>query len=140
MTKTFVMLKPDAVHRGLIGELIKRFEQKNIPIYQIKMLRPTQAQAEMHYAHMQETYGEDLFMENVRFLCSGRVVCMVLELGTEDVVSIVRSMVGSFKIADRLPGTIRGDFSCSVMHNLIHASDSAETARREIEIWFGGPL
>lgn len=131
MEKTLVILKPNAIQRELIGELISRFERRGIKITAMKLSRISLETAEQHYAeHAGKSFYEDL----ITFITSGPSVIMILE--SLNAVEIVRSMVGSTNPADAVSGTIRGDYATSPGHNMIHASDSVESAIREINLFF----
>ena len=132
MEQTFLMIKPDGVQRRLVGEIIRRLENKGYTLAQMKMLTPTREMAEAHYAVHK---GKPFFDGVVDFISSGPVVAMVWE--GDDVVAISRKLIGATKPADSLPGTIRGDYANSVAENLIHGSDSVENAQTEISLWFG---
>lgn len=129
--RTLVLLKPDAVQRGLIGEIIGRFERRGLKTVGMKMLWATRKQAEEHYA---EHKGKDFYDNLVDYLVSGPIVAMCLE--GPSAVGVVRGMVGPYKLEETIPGTIRGDLSSSRMKNLVHASDAPESASRELKIWF----
>ena len=131
MEQTFLMIKPDGVQRRLVGEIIKRLENKGYTLAQLQMLTPTRELAEAHYAVHK---GKPFFDGVVDFISSGPVVAMVWE--GDDVVAISRKLIGATKPADSQPGTIRGDFANSVAENLIHGSDSVENAQTEISLWF----
>ncbi len=131
MEQTFLMVKPDGVQRRLVGEIIRRFEAKGFTLAGLKMLTPTRALAEAHYAVHQ---GKPFFDGVVGFISSGPVVAMIWE--GDDVIALSRKLVGATKPADSVPGTIRGDFANSVEQNLIHGSDSVENAQAEIKLWF----
>ncbi|MGB9839854.1 nucleoside-diphosphate kinase [Thermovenabulum sp.] len=131
MEKTFVMLKPDAVKRGLVGSIIKRYEQKGLKILALKMLQVTEDLAEKHY---EEHRDKPFYRELVSFITSGPVVAMILE--GPDAIKLVRLLNGATRVEDALPGTIRGDYALTTQENLVHASDSSESARREIALWF----
>jgi len=131
MEQTIVILKPNAVQRELIGDLISRFERRGMKIIAMKMSRISLETAERHYA---EHFGKQFYKELITFITSGPSVIMVLE--SMDAVNIVRSMVGATNPAEAVSGTIRGDYATSPGHNMIHASDSSESARREIELFF----
>ena len=131
MERTFLMVKPDGVERRLIGEIIRRFENKGFTLAGLKMLTPTRAMAEAHYAVHR---GKPFFEGVVGFISSGPVVAMVWE--GEDVVALARRVIGATKPADSTPGTIRGDYANTIEQNLIHGSDSVENAETEIGIWF----
>lgn len=131
MEKTFVMLKPDAVKRGLVGSIINRYEQKGLKILALKMLQVTEDLAEKHYEGHRD---KPFYRELVSFITSGPVVAMILE--GPNAVKLVRLLNGATKVEDALPGTIRGDYALTTQENLVHASDSGESARREIALWF----
>lgn len=129
--RTFVMIKPDGVKKGLIGEIIRRFENKGLRIIALKLMRLTREKAEELYAvHKGKPFYESL----VEFVTSGPVVVMVVE--GDEAVSVVRTMIGPTDGRKAPPGTIRGDFALSIQENIIHASDSIKTANREISIVF----
>ncbi|MEC7367431.1 MAG: nucleoside-diphosphate kinase [Actinomycetota bacterium] len=133
MKQTLVLCKPDAVERGLVGEIISRFEKKGLKIVALRMLVIGPDLAEKHYA---EHVGKPFFDGLVDFIGRSPAVAMVIE-GPEDTWEIVRKMMGATNAAQAEPGTIRGDFSALFTENLVHGSDSAESAKREIEIFFG---
>ncbi|MBD30097.1 MAG: nucleoside-diphosphate kinase [Acidimicrobiaceae bacterium] len=133
MKQTLVLCKPDAVERGLIGEIISRFENKGLKIVALQMLTIGAEIAEKHYA---EHIGKPFYDDLVEFIGRSPAVAMVIE-GPEDTWEIVRRMMGATNAAQAEPGTIRGDFSALFTENLVHGSDSAESALREIEIFFG---
>jgi len=130
--RTFVMLKPDAVKRKLIGRIIQRFEDKGLEIVKMKMLKMSRELAEKLY---EEHKGKEFFERLIDFTISGRVVVMVIE--GERAISVVRKMVGKTNPLEAEMGTIRGDFGYSTPDNLVHASDSEESAKREIQLFFG---
>ena len=130
--KTFVMLKPDAVKRKLMGRIIQRFEDKGFDILDMKMLTIPRELAERHY---EEHKGRDYYERLVNFMTSGRVVALVIE--GENAISAVRKMIGKTNPLEAEAGTIRGDFAYSTPDNLVHASDSKESAEREIKLFFG---
>ena len=132
MEQTFLMVKPDGVRRKLVGEVIRRFENKGFTLVELQMLTPTREKAEAHYAVHK---GKPFFEGVVNFISSGPVVAMVWE--GADIVAISRKLIGATKPSDSQPGTLRGDFANSVEENLIHGSDSPENAREEIALWFG---
>lgn len=133
MEQTFVMIKPDGVRRGLVGECLRRFEQRGLQIVRLRMLTPSQELAENHYgAHR----GKPFFEGVVQFITSGPVVAMVLE--GESAIAAVRQMVGATRPLEAAPGSIRGEYALSVGENIVHASDAPETAQEEIRLWFGG--
>lgn len=129
--KTFIMIKPDGVRRKLVGEIVCRIERRNFTISAMRMVTPGRELAEEHYAAHR---GKDFFAPTVEFIMSGPVVAMVVE--GEQAVRIMRNMIGALNPEDAASGTIRGDFTISRRENLIHGSDSPETAAREIALWF----
>lgn len=131
MERTFVMIKPDAVQRGLIGKIISRLEKKGLKIVAMKMLSVSKELAERHYAeHREKPFFENL----VSYITSAPVVAMVVE--GKNAVKVVRTLVGATNPQEALPGTIRGDFGMDIGRNVIHASDSLESAEREISLFF----
>jgi len=131
MERTFLMIKPDGVQRRLVGEIIGRFENKGLKLVGLKALTPSQSLAEEHYAVHRD---KPFFPGVVSFITSGPVVASVWE--GPDAISLARKLMGATKPSDAAPGTIRGDFANSVEQNLIHGSDSPETAATEIKLWF----
>lgn len=131
MERTFVMLKPDAVQRGIVGEIISRLERKGFKIVAMKMLKIDRELAERHYA---EHKGKPFFEGLISYITSSPVVAMVIE--GKNAVKVVRSIVGATNPAEAQPGTIRGDYGLDVGRNVIHASDSLESAKREIALFF----
>lgn len=131
MERTLVLIKPDAVRRGLVGEIIRRFESRTLNIKALKIVKPTRELVERHYEIHK---GKPFFESTVVFMTSGPVVAAVLE--GDNVVSIVRKMMGALDPLQAEPGTIRGDFTLSTRENLVHGSDSVERAEHEIAIWF----
>ncbi|MGG1551783.1 nucleoside-diphosphate kinase [Paenibacillus ferrarius] len=131
MEQTFLMVKPDGVQRGLIGEIVKRFEQKGFQLVGSKLMLITREQAEYHYA---EHKGKDFFEMLVNFITSGPVFAMVWE--GDQVIPLSRTMIGKTNALEATPGTIRGDFAVHTRLNLIHGSDSPESAEREIHNFF----
>jgi len=129
--RTLVMVKPDAVVRGLIGEIISRIERKGLKIVAMKMKFLGEEEArELYSPHI----GKPFFEELIKFVRSAPVVLMVVE--GESAISVMRRLLGSTDSKEANPGTIRGDFSCSKSMNLVHASDSEDSAKREIAIFF----
>lgn len=129
--RCFVALKPDAVQRNLIGECVGRLERKGLKIAAMKMVLPSEEKVLLHYAeHRTKPYFQDLY----DFFVSGPIVCLVCE--GVDAIQLTRIVVGKTHPAEALPGTIRGDFCAGKGRNLVHASDSAQSAEREISIWF----
>lgn len=131
MQRTYVMIKPDGVQRNTVGEIIKRYESKGYQILAMKMIQLTPEMAEEHY---KEHVGKPFFAGLVEYITSGPVVAMVL--GGKDVVAGVRTINGATNPANAAPGTIRGDLAIEVGRNVVHASDSVESAEREIAIYF----
>ncbi len=131
MERTFVMVKPDGVHRGLVGEVISRLERKGLKIVAMKMLWIDKALAENHYAEHRE---KPFFSALVDYITSGPVVAMVVE--GRNAIKVVRNLVGATNPAEASPGTIRGDFGMDVGRNVVHASDSPQSAEREISLFF----
>ncbi len=129
--RTFVMVKPDAFQRGLVGEIVGRLEDRGLKLVAMKLLTPTQEQGEAHYAeHEDKGFYDDL----VEFITSGPAVPMVVE--GEDAISVVRDMIGATDPKEAAPGTIRGDYALDIGRNCVHAADSPESAEREIDIYF----
>lgn len=131
MEKTFLMVKPDGVKRGLIGEIISRFETKGYTLNRLELLMPSVEVAQSHYAEHKE---KPFFGELVEFLTSGPVVAMEWE--GENIVAVSRLMIGKTNPLDAQPGTIRGDLASTMSQNVIHGSDSVESAERELSLWF----
>lgn len=129
--KTLILLKPDAVRRGLIGEILSRYEGKGLTVVAMKMVQGTTELADAHYA---EHVEKDFYPPLREFITSGPLVAAVL--AGESVVEVVRSMNGATNAIEAAPGTIRGDLAASKRENLVHGSDSAASAEREIGIWF----
>ncbi|MAV20103.1 MAG: nucleoside-diphosphate kinase [Acidimicrobiales bacterium] len=132
MNQTLVLCKPDGVERKLVGKIISRFEEKGLSISSMRMLTITPDIAALHYA---EHVGKPFYDDLVTFIGRSTSVAMVIE-GPEDTWEIVRKMMGATNAAEAEPGTIRGDYSALFTENLVHGSDSAESARREISIFF----
>lgn len=131
MERTFLMLKPDAVQRGLIGEIISRFEKKGFKLVAMKMLQVDRALAEEHY---KEHRGKPFFEPTVQYIMSSPVVAMVWE--GKNVVALARQMMGATNPANADPGSIRGSYGVDISRNVIHGSDSVESAEREIALYF----
>jgi nucleoside-diphosphate kinase len=131
--RSLVLLKPDAVRRGLLGEILSRFERKGL-VVEALVLRTMDAElADQHYAdHVEKPFYPPL----KEFMTSGPLAALVLS--GDDVIEVVRSMIGSTDGRKAAAGTIRGDFSLSNRENLVHASDSPESAKRELALWFPG--
>ncbi|MCP8968756.1 nucleoside-diphosphate kinase [Ectobacillus ponti] len=131
MEKTYLMVKPDGVQRGLIGEIVSRFENKGYQLVGAKLMQVSKETAEKHYAEHAE---RPFFGELVDFITSAPVFAMVWQ--GEGVIATARQMMGKTNPKEALPGTIRGDFGVTVGKNIIHGSDSPESAEREIAIFF----
>src|SRR4051794_19222279 len=131
MEKTFVMIKPDGVRRRLVGECIRRFEERGLTLVQLKLLPPARDTAERHYGTHRD---KPFFSGVVQFITSGPVVAMVLE--GESAIAAVRQMVGATRPLEAAPGSIRGDYALDVGENIVHASDGPETAAEEMQLWF----
>ena len=129
--RTLVLIKPDAVRRGLAGEILRRFEQRGLAIREARLLTVDRGLAEEHYAEHAE---KPFYGELVDFITSGPTLALVLE--GEGAIATVRTTMGATNPADAGPGTIRGDLALSMPDNLVHGSDSAESASREISLWF----
>lgn len=130
---TFIMVKPDGVRRGLVGEIISRFEQKGLALEQIRLLSIEEDLARRHYAeHVEKSF----FPELLAFITSGPAVAM--EWSGESAVSVARTVMGATNPREATPGTIRGDFGLEVTENLVHGSDSVESAKRELSLFFAG--
>jgi len=132
MDRTFIICKPDAVERGLVGEIIGRFERKGLGIVAAELRTLDRETLGRHYA---EHEGKPFFADLVAFMSRGPVVVMVLE-GPADTYKVVRAMMGATNSRDAAPGTIRGDLGIELTENLVHGSDSPESAAREIGIFF----
>ncbi|MDD3146793.1 MAG: nucleoside-diphosphate kinase [Candidatus Riflebacteria bacterium] len=129
--QTFLMLKPDAVQRGMVGKILSRIEDKGLKIVAMKMLQVTPEQAAKQYeCH----YGKSFYPSLVDFICSGPCVAMIVE--GRDAIAISRKMMGATAPEQSVPGTIRGDYSLDVKHNLIHGSDSAASFAHESRVYF----
>ncbi len=131
MERTFLMVKPDGVQRGLIGRIISRFEDKGFTLVACKVVQVTENQAKIHYA---EHDGKDFFPNLVNFITSGPVVAMVWE--GDDIIALSRIVNGKTNVNEAQPGSIRGDFAAHTPKNLIHGSDSPESSKREIANFF----
>ncbi len=131
MERTFVMIKPDGVQRGLIGEVISRIESRGLKIVAMKLIQVGEEMAKRHY---KEHIGKPFYDGLISYITSGPVVCMVVE--GDGAVSLLRSMAGATDPKKAAMGTIRGDFAVMIGRNIVHASDSIESAEREISIFF----
>ena len=131
MERTFIAIKPDGVQRGLVGQIISRFETKGFTLVGLKIMKVTKELAEKHYdVHKERPFFSSL----IEFIKSGPLVAMVWE--GEGVVASARKIIGATNPLTAEPGTIRGDYGISVGRNLIHGSDAIETAQTEINLWF----
>lgn len=131
MEKTFIALKPDAVQRGYVGDIISRFEKKGFKLIGMKLMVVTQEMAETHYGEHRE---KPFFKGLVDFITSSPIVAMAW--AGDNVVASARTMMGATNPKDSLPGTIRGDFAVDMGRNIIHGSDSVASAERELKIFF----
>ncbi|MFD2617644.1 nucleoside-diphosphate kinase [Terrilactibacillus laevilacticus] len=131
MEKTFLMVKPDGVQRQLIGAIVHRFEEKGFKLVGAKFMQISRSLAEQHYAEHQ---GKPFFEDLVQFITSGPVFAMVWE--GRDVIRLSRKIMGATNPLEAAPGTIRSDYSSFMSRNLIHGSDSLESAEREIHLFF----
>jgi nucleoside-diphosphate kinase len=129
--RTLVLIKPDAVERGLAGEILRRFEARGLTMRAGKLLTVDRSLAEEHYAEHTE---KPFFGELVDFITSAPTLALVLE--GEGAIAVVRTTIGATNPADSAPGTIRGDLALSMPDNLVHGSDSPESAAREVALWF----
>jgi nucleoside-diphosphate kinase len=130
--RTLVLIKPDAMQRRLAGQILARFEDRGLSIRAAKLVQVDRDLAERHYAEHRE---KPFFGELVEFITSSPTLALVLE--GESAVSVVRSTIGATNPADAAPGTIRGDLALAMPDNLVHGSDAAESAAREVALWFG---
>ena len=132
---TYVMVKPDGVQRGLVGEIIQRFERKGLQLVGLKQVIPSEEIARKHYAvHSERPFFSGL----IKFITSGPVVCMAWS--GIDAISVARNLIGSTNGREATPGTIRGDFGMDIGYNMIHGSDAPETAEFELGLWFSEGL
>ncbi len=129
---TFIMVKPDGVERGLVGEVIARLERKGLELEKIRGLTITEELARTHYV---EHVEKPFFPELLEFIISGPVVAM--EWSGEGAIAVCRSLMGATNPKEAAPGTIRGDYGLAVTQNIVHGSDGPESAARELEIFFG---
>ena len=131
METTYVMIKTDGVQRGLIAEILGRFERKGLKLVGLKSVVPSQETAEAHYeVHKERPFYPGL----IKFVTSGPVVCMAWS--GKDAITVARTLIGSTNGREASPGTIRGDFGMDMGFNMIHGSDAAETAAFELGLWF----
>ncbi len=129
--RTFVMIKPDGLQRGFVGEIISRFEKKGLKIIAMKLVSVSKELAEKHYGIHK---GKPFFEPTVKYIMSSPVIAMVLE--GNNAIDIVRTMMGKTNPQDASPGTIRGDYGQFIGRNIIHGSDGPDTAKFEIDLWF----
>ncbi len=132
LERTLVLVKPDAIRRALAGEILARFERRGLELRAARLLTVDRSLAEEHYAEHTE---KPFFGELVDFITSGPTLAAVVE--GEGAIQVVRTTIGATNPAEAAPGTIRGDLSLSMPDNLVHGSDSPESAEREIRLWFG---
>jgi nucleoside-diphosphate kinase len=131
MERTLILVKPDAFARGLTGEIVGRFERKGLRIVAMRHMRVDEDLAKRHYA---EHDGKPFFGELVEFITSGPIVALVLE--GREAIRAARQVIGATNPLEAAPGSIRGDFAIAVGQNMVHGSDSAESAKREAELFF----
>jgi nucleoside-diphosphate kinase len=132
MEQTLILVKPDGVKRKLIGEVISRIEAKNFDIREMKTMTVSRELAEEHYGEHRE---KDFFGDLVEFITSGPIVAMRVE--GENVIKIMRNIMGATNPAEASPGTIRGDLALTIDENIVHGSDKPESAERELKLFFG---
>ncbi|HEY8347763.1 MAG TPA: nucleoside-diphosphate kinase [Symbiobacteriaceae bacterium] len=132
MERSFVMVKPDGVQRGLIGEVISRLERRGLKLVAAKLMRVPRELAEEHYAQLKD---KPFYPSLIEYITSGPVMAMVWE--GPNAIAIIRKTMGATDPAKAEPGSIRADFACDVSYNVVHGSDSPESAAREIRLWFG---
>jgi nucleoside-diphosphate kinase len=130
--RTLVLIKPDAMERGLAGEILARFERRGLVVREAQLVHVDQNLAAEHYA---EHVDKPFYAELVEFITSNPTLALVLE--GEGAIAVVRTTIGATDPADAGPGTVRGDLALSMPDNLVHGSDSPESAEREIGLWFG---
>lgn len=131
MERTLVLIKPDAMERKLMGEIISIYEKKGLHIWAIKIIKPSLELAENHYSEHKDKH---YFHRLVKYITRGEICALIID--GDDVVRIVRKINGSTNPLDAEAGTIRGRYAVSITENIVHSSDSAESAEREIKIWF----
>ncbi len=130
--RTFVMVKPDGVRRKLVGEVVRRIEAKGFDLREMKLFTVDEGLARRHYA---EHEGKPFFADLVSFITSGPVVAMVVE--GVDAIAGMRQIMGATNPLEASPGSIRGDFATEIGENIVHGSDSPESAEREVDLFFG---
>ena len=133
LERTLILIKPDAMSRGLAGEILGRFEQRGLVVREARLVQVDSTLAEEHYAEHAE---KPFFGELVSFITSGPTLALALE--GEGAIATARSTIGATNPADAAPGSIRGDLALAMPDNLVHGSDSPESADRELALWFGG--
>jgi nucleoside-diphosphate kinase len=131
--QTFIMCKPDAVERGLVGEIVSRFERKGLKIVAAELRTADRALAEAHY---EEHADKPFYGELVDFLTRSPVFAMIVEGPSDNTWELGRILIGKTQVTDAQPGSIRGDFATTTNENLVHGSDGPESAAREIGLWF----
>lgn len=131
LERTYIMIKPDGVQRGIVGEIITRFEKKGFKLLAMKFYSPTKELLEEHYKDLK---SKPFFPKLINYMLSGPVICMIWQ--GREVVKTGRKMLGATNPLNSEPGTIRGDFCIESGRNIIHGSDSVESAEREISLWF----
>jgi nucleoside-diphosphate kinase len=132
LERTLILIKPDAMARGLAGEILARFERRGLVVQEARLVRVDRDLAERHYAEHSE---KPFFGELVSFITSGPTLSLALE--GEGAIATARSTIGATNPAEATPGSIRGDFALAMPNNLVHGSDSPESAERELGLWFG---
>ncbi len=130
--RTLVLIKPDALERGLAGEILSRFERRGLELREAKLVHVDENLAAEHYA---EHVDKPFYAELIEFITSSPTLVLVLE--GDGAIAVVRTTIGATNPADAAPGTVRGDLALSMPDNLVHGSDSPESAEREIALWFG---
>ena len=133
LERTLILIKPDAMARGLAGEILARFERRGLAVRQARLVEVDRELAERHYAEHAE---KPFFGELVSFITSGPTLALALE--GEGAIAVARTTIGATNPTDATPGSIRGDLALAMPDNLVHGSDSPESAARELELWFGG--
>ena len=133
LERTLILIKPDAMARGLAGEILARFERRGLVVQEARLVRVDRDLAERHYAEHSE---KPFFGELVSFITSGPTLALALE--GEGAIATARATIGATNPAEATPGSIRGDFALAMPNNLVHGSDSPESAERELALWFGG--
>jgi nucleoside-diphosphate kinase len=133
LERTLILVKPDAMARGLAGEILARFERRGLVVREARLVEVDRNLAERHYAEHAE---KPFFGELVSFITSGPTLALALE--GEGAIATARSAIGATNPAEATPGSIRGDLALAMPDNLVHGSDSTESAQRELDLWFGG--